>query len=100
MGADANIRLDMSVVSSSAVRKALPKLLTEMRMLERWSDIDDAILSLHRSILTAYVTTGTAPDASALNHAQLLDLNRRDLIVMDGVSISAAYPFSTNPTRH
>ncbi|MGR3344267.1 MAG: organomercurial lyase [Paracoccaceae bacterium] len=90
----------MSVVSSSAVRNALPRLLTELRIHERWADIDETTLSLHRSILTAYVRTGTAPDASELDHAQLLDLNRRDLIVLDGASISAAYPFSTIPTRH
>ena len=95
-----NTGLDMSVVSSSAVRNALPKLLTESRMRKQWSSIDETTLSLHRNILSAYVKTGTAPVTSELDHAQLLDLSRRDLIVMNGENISAAYPFSTEPTLH
>jgi hypothetical protein len=92
--------LDMSVVHDKVVADALPQLLTEWRMKKRWVTLDGKTLSLHHTILNAYLKTGAPPDTEELNGEQLDDLCDRDLIVMDGNVISAAYPFSTVTTLH
>jgi hypothetical protein len=69
-------------------------------MKKRWATIDRQTLSLHRAILDAYLETGAPPDTKELKIKQLDELCDRDLIVMNGDVISAAYPFSTTPTLH
>jgi len=100
MTTDKTENLDMTVVRDKAVADALPHLLTEWRMKKRWATIDKQTLSLHRAILNAYLETGTPPDTEGLRIEQLDDLCDRDLVVMEGNAISAAYPFSTASTLH
>jgi hypothetical protein len=84
--------LDMSVVRDKVVADAMPQLLTEWRMKKRWTTIDGQTLSLHHAILDAYLKTGAPPDTNELHMGQLDDLCDRDLIVMVGNVITAAYP--------
>jgi Alkylmercury lyase len=90
----------MSVVSDATVRAALPELLSAARMRQRWAKIAPGSLALHRRILNGYLQTGGPPAGLKPADPGLRDLVRRDLIVMDGANITAAYPFSTAATRH
>lgn len=66
--------------------------------------------AVHRAILTAFATTGQAPDQAALARirpagldvaAVLAELHERDVIRLDEQArIRAAYPFSAVPTAH
>lgn len=100
MTTDKTENLDMTVVRDKAVADALPHLLTEWRMKKRWATIDRQTVLLHHAILYTYLETGAPPDTNELHMGQLDDLCDRDLIVMAGNAITAAYPFSTKPTLH
>jgi hypothetical protein len=76
---------------------------------ERIRQVSPAARTVHRALLHAFATTGTAPNRAALAHAAadadlgalLVELHERDVIRLDPAgAIWAAYPFSARPTAH
>lgn len=102
--------IDWSVVTDEHVKVALRSLLTVERMASRWNGITNEVRDLHLLVLRGYIATGGAPSSESLARSMgldrariqslLLDLEHRDLILLNGSDITGAYPFSSNPSRH
>jgi hypothetical protein len=93
----------MSIPSDDASR------LTAGTAADRIRLVSPAARALHRVVLNAFATTGTAPDRAALAHTAgdadvdglLAELHEWDVIRLDPAgAIRAAYPFSGRPTAH
>ncbi len=75
----------------------------------RVAPAERGLRAVHQAVLRSFVHTGSAPDISMLaEHAApfsvshlLAELAEGDFVCLDHAGqISAAYPFSTSPTRH
>lgn len=107
---DRSSYLDWSVVSDEYVVEAVQALLTEDRMSDRWDGITPLERSIHRLVLRHFIKCGLPPKIAELMVSTGLSfealelvmrsLLRRDLIILDGAEVCAAYPFSGSQTRH
>ncbi|MBL8544839.1 MAG: alkylmercury lyase family protein [Hyphomonadaceae bacterium] len=101
---------DWSVVTSPTVRDALQTMVSSGHVLERWSGYEAAADRVRVALLQLYVELGQAPTTDVLAQRAglseesvrplLKELRRRDLAILDGDTITGAYPFTERDTGH
>ncbi len=101
---------DWSAVTSPTVRDALQAMVGSGHVLNRWRGYDPATDRVRVALLQLYAEEGRAPDMRALaEHAGLSvaavrpllkELQRHDLVVLDGERIVGAYPFTDEGRGH
>ena len=83
--------------------------LTVGTTIDRIRLVSPAARAVHRAVMHAFATTGTAPDPAVPTESAgnadlgevLAELHERDVIRLDPAgAIRAAYPFSARPTAH
>jgi Alkylmercury lyase len=104
------LRMNLDFESSMDKTPPYPAQLLVGVTSDRIATVSRAARAVHRAVLTAFATTGRAPDQGALARAlpaghdvaaELAQLHDRDVIRLDeDTSIRAAYPFSAVPTAH
>lgn len=101
---------DWSAVTSPTVRDALQAMVCSGRVLNRWSGYDPATDRVRVALLHLYTEDGRPPAMRALAERAglrvaavwplLKELQRRDLVVLDGERIVGAYPFTDEGRGH
>jgi mercury(II) reductase len=101
---------DWSVVTSPTVRDALQAMVGSDHVLDRWSGYDQAADRVRVALLQLHTEGGRAPAMRALAERAglsvaavrplLKELQRRDLVVLDGERIVGAYPFTDEDRGH
>ncbi|ESW63321.1 bifunctional organomercurial lyase/mercury(II) reductase MerBA [Mesorhizobium sp. C280B] len=108
---------DWSVVTSPLVKDALLAMNDVLRIMagpnqpaDRWSDRDRLVDRVRVALLKLYAEAGRAPTQSAIAkraglsettvQPQLEELQRRDLVVLNGDRIVGAYPFTDRDADH
>src|SRR5579875_3345188 len=101
---------DWSAVTSPTVRGALQAMVGSGHVLNRWSGYDPATDRVRIALLQLHTEDGRAPAMRALAERAglsvaavrtlLKELQRRDLVVLDGERIVGAYPFTDKDRRH
>ncbi len=101
---------DWSVVTSPTVQDAVQAMAGSGHVLNRWSGYDPATDRVRVALLQLYAEEGRAPNMRALAERAglsvaavrplLKELQRRDLVVLDGERIVGAYPFTDEDRGH
>jgi mercury(II) reductase len=108
---------DWSVVTSALVKDALLAMNDALRIMagpnqpaDRWGDRDRLVDQVRVALLKLYAEAGRAPTQSAIAkrarlsettvQAQIEELHRRDLVVLNGDRIVGAYPFTDRDADH
>ena len=98
---------DWSRVTGEPARQALAGIVEVARFDLRWAGLGEDEDRLRRAVLEHYARHGVMPSRGELAEAVadvdsgLAELERRDLMVLDGEgAITGVYPFSAQPTGH
>ena len=108
---------DWSVVTSALVKDALLAMNDALRIMagpnqpaDRWGDRDRLVDQVRVALLKLYAEAGRAPTQSAIAkrarlsettvQAQIEELHRRDLVVLNGDRIVGVYPFTDRDADH
>ena len=101
---------EWSFVTDPAARRALAANMAVAGRAQKWSGLGAVEDRVWQAILRGFARLGEAPDPAYLSAATDLDdavltsilqsLRRRDLVVLDGGAVTAAYPFCAWETGH